>query len=72
MQNNEQQLASLKQLLSLLGQPDIIDHHILYPGLRREQLIRGLMTRWEYPQSHAQYVLLHLSQTAWGRQPLSA
>jgi hypothetical protein len=41
----EQQLCSLKQVLHALGQTDAVDHHILYPGHRREQLIRGLVGR---------------------------
>uniref|UniRef100_A0A383W332 Uncharacterized protein n=1 Tax=Tetradesmus obliquus TaxID=3088 RepID=A0A383W332_TETOB len=41
----EQQLCSLEQLVHSLGFKEAVDHHILYPGHRREQLISRLVDR---------------------------
>ncbi|KAF6257595.1 hypothetical protein COO60DRAFT_1210988 [Scenedesmus sp. NREL 46B-D3] len=41
----EQQLRRLQQVLHTLGQTDVVDQHILYPGHRREHLMRSLVGR---------------------------
>jgi len=41
----DQQLVELRQLLASVGILDVVDHSILYPGQRRQELVRYLLRR---------------------------